>query len=156
MGHEFFADLLIIIIASIAAGSLCVLANAPFAKFSLKTKIYFCIGCCFVFQSALWLRVPKPETDIEGVSIPIALRPDLVGKVIKPISVVNDGGSTMLVGKDLKLYSLLGVQLESGLSTTDMVGKELIVYKKGEVTCIGVNNKPGITDIPTQIGYTNK
>lgn len=97
----------------------------------------------------------KRHTAEEGMSIPIALRPNLVGKVIRPISVVNDGGSTMLVGKDLKLYSLLGVQLESGLDDTNMVGKELIVYKKGQTTHIGIK-EPTVQAVPTQIGYTNK
>ncbi len=150
-----------VVVASFSAGILSAFTCETFEKRSVGFRTFFAsvstlvavlLTCKVCYEKSF----EEGAITREGISIPVALRPDLVGKVIRPISVVNDGGSTMLVGKDLKLYSLLGVQLESGLSTTDMVGKELIVYKKGEVTCIGVNNKPGITDIPTQIGYTNK
>ncbi len=142
-------------------GGISTITCEAFAARSRRFRLFFAVsstaGAVFLSANTFYKSGENHATLIEsGMPIPIALRPDLVGKVIKPIRVVNDGGSIRLVGTNRKLYSLLGVQLESGLDDTNMVDKELIVYKKGEVTFIGANNKLGITSIPTQIGYTNK
>ncbi len=95
------------------------------------------------------------HTAEEGISIPIANRPNLIGNVIRPLSVVRDGESILVVDTNHKLYSLLGVNLESGLSLDNMVGKDLVIYKKGQIVCIGIK-EPEVKAVPTQIGYTNK
>jgi hypothetical protein len=91
-----------------------------------------------------------------GMSIPVAHRPDLVGKTIRPISVIQDGGAFLIVGSNRRLYSLLGVQLESDLNLTEMIDRDLIIYMKGSTVCIGVKEFNPL-NVPTQIGYsTNK
>ncbi len=128
-------------------------------KESVKNRIAGCILTSFItvvasyivgFEDSGWRNLNYRL----GMPIPIANSPDLMGEVIKPLYI--DAESALVIGNDHKLYSLLGVQLEPSLSVTNMVGKDLIIYKKGNTVCIGIK-EPEVKAAPTQIGYsTNK
>ena len=149
------------IVTSFFAGILSVFSCRTFEKRAADLRI-FLVSVFTLVAVLLTCKVCYEKSfeegaiTREGISIPAALRPELEGKVIRPLTVVKDGESALVIGNDHKLYSLLGVQLEPSLSVTNMVGKDLIIYKKGQTVCIGIK-EPEVKAVPTQIGYsTNK
>lgn len=130
---------------------LTVLIPSNKLDFIAKYMITFLV---MIIYTVITLYLPVITlTSHDGRAIPIVNRGDLVGKVITPLCI--DAESASVVGSDRRLYSFLDVQLEPGLSITNMVGRKLIVYKKGLKICIGIK-EPEVQAVPTQIDYTNK
>lgn len=79
-----------------------------------------------------------------GTSIPLSTG-DNTGKTFRPLGIVFDGESVLLINDDHKLYSLLGVRFEQGLNPTNLMtvgtNSSYILYRKGENLYFGLNDE---------------
>lgn len=146
------------VVASFSAGILSVFSCRTFEKrgadlriflTSVFTLVAILLTCKVCYEKSF----EEGAITREGISIPVALRPELEGVIITPLGVISDGDNIFIVAHD-KLYRLLGTVLEKDLTPNNMVGRKLIFYQKGKVTHIGVM-QPEVQAVPTQIGHTN-
>ncbi len=150
---------LLIIGISFAGGVVTTFICSFLEKEKVKNRIALCTLLILILMSTVSYLVGEYAVKSKNgtyTSTPIPLIPsaNLEGAVIKPLTVVKDNESILIVATDHRLYSLIGAQLEPGLSLTNMVGIDLIVFNKGKKVCIGIQ-EPEVKAVSTQIGYSN-
>lgn len=154
---------MLLLVSALCIGVLSVFICRIMNEFPVGKRILVCAIMSLGFLSLIsgvshqygydWAN---ESADKSSLGSPISLaNGKYEGKTLKPIGVMVSGEEILLIDTDRNLYhSLLGTVLEKGLSPTNMVGNELILYRKGGAMYIGIK-EPEVHSIPSGHYPTN-